>query len=232
MGTMATTIITTEPSAGRALLRLMAWLSPAFPVGSFSYSHGLEHAVHDGHVGDDADLRAWIEVLLRYGSAWNDAVLLAEAWRRARGSRDFTELAGLADALAGSRERQMETLLQGAAFVKAASNWPAGVMKELPEDCAYCVAVGALAGAHGVALADALGAFLQAFASNLAQAGIRLGVTGQQGAVALIAGLEPTVAEVAARAAVSSLDDLGACAMISDVAAMRHETQYSRLFRS
>ncbi|PSJ56411.1 urease accessory protein UreF [Kumtagia ephedrae] len=228
---MDTVTAMTDRPAG-ALLRLMAWLSPAFPVGSFSYSHGLERAVHDGLVADAESLRDWLETLLQCGSGWNDAVLFAEAWRLARKGGGLRDAADLAAALSGSRERHMESTLQGAAFLKAAEAWPVAGLSALPEDCAYCVAVGALAGAHGVPLADALGAFLQAFATNLVQAGIRLGVTGQQGAVALIAGLEPTVTEAAARAAVSSLGDLGACAMISDVAAMRHETQYSRLFRS
>ena len=221
-----------EAGGGKALLKLLAWLSPAFPVGSFSYSHGLERAVEDGLVADADDLRQWIKALLRHGSGWNDAVLFAEGWRRARDGGDLVELAGLAEALAGSRERHMETTLQGAAFLKAASNWPAGAMKKLPEDCAYCVAVGTIAGAHDVPLPDALGAFLQAFASNLVQAGIRLGLTGQHGAVEIVAALEPILIETAARAAGSTLDDLGSCTVLSDVAAMRHETQYSRLFRS
>ncbi|MFI0844120.1 urease accessory protein UreF [Mesorhizobium sp. IMUNJ 23232] len=221
-----------DAADGKALLKLLAWLSPTFPVGSFSYSHGLERAVEDGLVADADDLSDWLETLLRRGSGWNDAVLFAEAWRRARGGESLREIADLAEALVGSRERHMESTLQGAAFLKAAGAWPAGGLSTLPGDCAYCVAVGALAGAHHVPLGDALGAFLQAFATNLVQAGIRLGVTGQQGAVTLIAGLEPTVSEVAACAENSSLDDLGACAVLSDIAAMRHETQYSRLFRS
>jgi urease accessory protein len=221
-----------EAAGGKALLKLLFWLSPAFPVGSFSYSHGLERAVEDGLVADIDDLSGWLETLLRRGSGWNDAVLFVEAWRRVRQGGDLGELADLAAALAGSRERHMEATLQGAAFLQSAGAWPVAGLASLPEDCAYCVAVGATAGAHGVPLGDALGAFLQAFATNLVQAGIRLGVSGQQGAVALVAGLEPTVLDVAACAAKSSLDDLGACAVVSDIAAMRHETQYSRLFRS
>lgn len=230
---MDTITATTEPSGGgRGLLRLMAWLSPAFPVGSFSYSHGLESAVHDGLVDDETALREWITALLSHGSGWNDAVLLAESWRRARVGGDLAEIAGLAEALASSRERHMESTLQGAAFLKATEAWPAAGLSSLPVGCSYCVAVGAVAGAHGVSLADTLGAFLQAFATNLVQAGIRLGVTGQKGAVAIVAALEPAVASIAARAEHSTQDDLGSCAVVSDVVAMRHETLYSRLFRS
>ncbi len=225
------TIMIDQPS-GIALLRLMAWLSPAFPVGGYSYSHGLERAVHDGLVADRESLAGWLETLVEMGSGWNDAVLFTEAWRRARDDGDLDEIADLAEALAGSHGRHMETMLQGAAFLKAASAWPNPVLERLPAECAYCVAVGAVAGGNGIALQDALSAFLQAFFSNLVQAAIRLGVVGQSGATVLLAGFEPLALATAARAAGSTLDDLGGCAFLSDVMAMKHETQYSRLFRS
>lgn len=226
---MAGTPITTT-DRGSALLRLTAWLSPAFPVGGFSYSHGLERVVHDGLVGDQQGLADWIGQLVTMGSGWNDAVLFAEAWRQAAASGDLRPVAELAEALAPSRERHTETMLQGKAFVDAARAWalPAG----LPENCAYCVAVGASAGASGIALDDALAVFLQAFATNLVQAGIRLGVCGQSGGLAIVAGCESLILKTVARAATSTLDDLGSATMISDIMAMRHETQRSRLFRS
>lgn len=228
---MTITTMTEQPS-GIALLRLMAWLSPAFPVGGFSYSHGLERAVQDGFVADRQSLAAWLEALVEMGSGWNDAVLFAESWRRASEVGDLGEIAAVAEALAGSRERHAETMLQGAAFLKAASAWPSPVLGRLPADCPYCVAVGAVAGGNGIGLTDALSAFLQAFFSNLVQVAIRLGVVGQVDATASLAGFEPLALATAARAATSSLDDLGGCAFVSDVMAMRHETQYSRLFRS
>ncbi|PWK70605.1 urease accessory protein UreF [Aminobacter sp. AP02] len=231
---MANTAITmTEPkSGGAARLRLMAWLSPAFPVGGFSYSHGLERAVHDGLIATRDDLAGWLATLAEVGSGWNDAVLFADSWRRARDGGDLTELAALGEALAGSRERHMEAMLQGSAFLAAASTWPHPVRQRLPAECPYCVAVGAVAGAHGIALEDALAAYLQAFATNLIQAAIRLGVLGQTAATGIVASFEPTALSVAARAALSSLDDLGSASITSDIMAMRHETQHSRLFRS
>jgi urease accessory protein len=214
-----------------AQLRLMAFLSPAFPVGGFSYSHGLERAAHDDMLHDAEALREWLSDLIAFGSGWNDAVLFAEAHRRA-GSGDLHELAELAEALAGSEERHRETMLQGAAFIAAARAWPHPVLERLPADCAYCVAAGAILGAHGVALETALAAWLQAFSMNLVQAGIRLGVTGQQGAMAIVAALEPVILDTARRAETSTLDDLGSATILSDIVAMKHETQASRLFRS
>jgi urease accessory protein len=217
-----------EPVDGHAaLLRLLAWLSPTFPVGSFTYSHGLERAVHDGLVDGRDGLHAWIEALVEHGSAWNDAVLFAEAWRRGATGEDTGPTADLAEAMAGTRERHMESTLQGQAFMSAAAAWGAGT-EALP----YCVAAGATAGRHAVPLEAALSAWLQAFASSQLQAAIRLSVIGQTDAVGILARLEPLILEVAARAARSSLDDLGSCTIAAEIAAMNHETQYSRLFRS
>lgn len=217
---------------GRALLRLLAWLSPAFPVGSFSYSHGLERAVHDGLVADAGDLRAWLETLAEDGSGWNDAVLLAESWRRAAANGDVGEIAELAEALAGSHERHLEAMAQGTAFLEAVRAWSGPAVRDLPGDCAYSVAVGVVAGRLGVPLRDVSAAFLHGFLSNQLQAAIRLGVLGQIEATKLLAGFEPLVLALAARAAASTLDDLGGAAFVAETMAMRHETQPTRLFRS
>jgi len=227
IGTMAETV------APAALVRLQSLMSPSFPVGGFSYSHGLESAVEAGRVEDGHSLREWLAALVSFGSGWNDAVLLAEAWQLSRANGDLVDLAELATALAGSLERHTETTLQGAAFIAAAkSGWPSPALDGLPDPCPYPVAVGAVAGAHGLPIEATLAAFLQAFAANLAQAAIRLGIVGQNAVVAAIAGLEPAIVETAARAAGSGLDDLGSATVLSDIMAMLHETKYSRLFRS
>lgn len=227
---MATTITTTMTEA-TALARLMTWLSPAFPVGSFAYSHGLERAIHDGLIRDRQSLLGWLETLLEQGSAWNDAVLLAEAWRKIGAGDDIADVAELAEAMSGSRERHMETTLQGGAFVDAMAAWsgdPAGGEGPI----AYPVAVGSAAARHGIAITDALTAYLHAFASNLVQACVRLVPLGQRDGVATLAALEPVILRTAGRAAASTLDDLGSCTIRADILSMNHETQYSRVFRS
>lgn len=215
-----------------ALLRLMAWMSPAFPVGGFSYSGGLEKAVEDRRIGDAAALRDWLETLLRHGSLWNDAVFLAHAWRSARDAAILSETADLARALAGSAERYRETVLLGDAFVAAAGAWPHAVLELLPKDVPYPIAVGAVAAGHAVPLRETVAAFLHAGASQIVSAGIRLGVAGQKDGVAILAASEAIIAAMAARAMQSTLDDLGSATIIADTAAMRHETQGTRLFRS
>ncbi len=216
--------------AASSILKLMTWLSPAMPVGAFSYSHGLERAVHDGQVTDAASLQAWLAELLRHGSQWNDAVLAAQAWRCATAGHDLTALAELGEAMAGSSERHMETMLQGGAFGEAVKPWLNDDL--LPVACPYSVAVGASAGALGIGLEDTLAAYLNAFVVNQTQVAIRLSVIGQRDAVGLIAALEDAIARVARRAAGSSLDDLGTCTIAAELAAIRHEDQHTRLFRT
>ncbi len=227
-----TDITMTDQLETSALVRLMSWMSPSFPVGAFAYSNGLEAAVSQGLVSDAEDLRDWLEDLLNFGAAWNDAVLFAESWRRAGNGSDLTELAELAEALASSSGRHLETMKQGQAFLQAASAWPHPALDDLGDTCALPVASGALCGGHRIPLDAALPAALHAFASNLVQAGMRLLQLGQQDAVVLLAGLEPAIGHTAERAARSDLDDLGTPALLADIMAMQQETLYSRLFRS
>lgn len=215
-----------------ALLRLMTWLSPAFPVGAFSYSHGIEQAIHQGLINDRQSLEDWLIDILKEGSGWNDAVLFAQSHQIAKSGADFSEIVDLAEALAGSRERHMETMLQGEAFLVAAQAWPNPVSTRLPARVASPIAVGAIAGAHGIEIEAALCAFLHGFISNLVQGAVRLVPLGQRDGVAILAALEGEIQTCSSKAAKSTLDNLGACAMISDIMAMRHETQYSRVFRS
>ena len=210
------------------LVRLLSWLSPAFPVGAFAYSHGLERAVHDGLIEDRPSLVDWLSAIVQSGSGWNDAVLLAEAWRLASRGEDCTAVAELGEAMAGTRERHRETMLQGEAFGQAVSHWTGEAIEPMP----YPIAVGQAAAHHGIGLEQALAGFLHAFTANLVQAAIRLVPLGQRDGVQALAALEPIMLATAKRACHAALDDLGACTLMSDIVSMQHETQYSRIFRS
>jgi urease accessory protein len=215
------------------LLPLLAWTSPSFPTGAFTYSHGLEAAVDDGRVDGVQALRTWLDDLLRHGTGRNDAILAAAAWRAARDGTALAEVNDLALALCPSRERRLEAAGQGNAFAAAIrAAWPAAVAAWPAGDLAYPVALGSACGCAGVPLGPALEALGLAFASNLVSAAIRLGVVGQTDGQRVIAALLPVVAAAAAGGAAATLDDLGGCAQVSDIASMRHETLYSRLFRS
>lgn len=223
------TIAMTESPTGRALVRLMTWLSPGFPVGAFAFSHGLETAIADGVLHDRLSVVQWISTLMEQGSGWNDLLFLRAAWRAV----DMGDEAGLAEAaslgiaLGGSLERRQETAALGAAFLEAARPW-ATIDGTLP----YPVAVGAVAARCGIGVEPALEAYAHAFAANLTAAATRLVPLGQGDMVRIVHDLERPCLDAARRAAQSGLDGLGSAAFLSDIAAMRHETQKTRLFRS
>ena len=225
------------PSA--ALYRLMVWLSPAYPVGGFSYSSGIEWAVEAGDIKDAASLRDWLGVMLAEGGGFCDAVLFAHAHRAIEQDDDksLRDVAELAAALAPSKERHLETTAQGNAFIEAtAAAWPCAALDRLKQTwdgpVAYPVAVAVAAAGHAVARDPALAAFLQALAANWVSAGVRLIPLGQTDGQRALAALEPVVAHTAQRALAASLDDIGSAAFRADLASARHETQYTRLFRS
>jgi urease accessory protein len=217
----------------------MAWLSPAYPVGAFSYSSGIEWAVEAGDVRDADTLKSWLAVMMADGGGHCDAILFAHAHRAAAAS-DETALSGVAElaaAFAPTKERHLETTAQGNAFVEATrAAWPCAALDSLKAiwdgPVAYPVAVAVAAAGHGIALAPALPAYLQAVAANWVSAGVRLVPLGQTDGLRVLAALEPVVAATAQRAIASSLDDLGSAAIRADLASARHETQYTRLFRS
>jgi urease accessory protein len=216
----------------------MIWLSPAYPVGGFSYSHGLEWTVEAGKVRDAASLGDWIEDILHHGAGLSDAILLAEAWRATSESdeRRLAEVAELAAAFTASAERRLETLAQGAAFLTATQAvWPVPALERLAAvapEIAYPIAVGTAAAAHGLPLAATAEIFAQAFAANLVSAGVRLVPLGQTDGLRVLARLEPLIPPLVARALASGPDDIGGAAILADIASMLHETQYTRLFRS
>jgi urease accessory protein len=226
-----------------ALLQLLTFTSPAFPVGSFAYSHGLEWAVEAGAVRDAPSLREWLRDLTRRGAARTDTILVACAWRAAA-REDLPALFDLAEtaaALAGSRERHHETVTLGAAFAAAVEvAWPTPILVALAERHAalglpgppYPIAVGAAAGARGVPLRPTLTAVLHAFLANLIGAAARLVPLGQSDCLRALAGLEAEMIEAVAAAESGTLEDLGSACLRGDLASMLHETQYTRLFRT
>jgi urease accessory protein len=208
----------------RAVQVLSTWFSPAFPVGAFSYSHGLEWAVEAGCVSDPASLERWIADVVAFGSGRSDVVLLAHAFAAA----DPAPVAELAEALAPSAERRLETMALGAAFARTtAAAWHL----DLPA-MPYPVAVGHAARRLHLPLPITATLYLQAFAATLISAGVRLVPIGQTDGQRITARLLPVVARVADAAVLEPLERTGGIAAWSDLAAMLHETQYTRLYRS
>jgi urease accessory protein len=249
--TVTPMLMTTNNSAGpparaamtdaeaAALYRLMTWLSPAFPVGGFSYSSGIEWAVEVGDISDANSLKDWLAAMLTDGSGFCDGVFLAQTHRAVASDDDraLCEIAELAAAFVPSRERQLETTSQGRAFIEIArAAWDCDGLAHAIAQCdgaiVYPVAVGIVSAAHAIPLEPALHAFLHALLSNWISAGARLVPFGQTDSQRVLAALERTVAETAKRAIIAKLDDLGSATFRADLAGVRHETQYTRLFRS
>lgn len=242
------TAMTTDPVPQAALYRLLAFLSPAFPVGAFTYSHGLEQVIEDGDVRDAASLQAWLVDILRYGAGRSDAILLKETMFAAeRGDEtSLRELIDLGLALQPSKERHLETSAQGTAFVKAvreawmpSNNDPATVVfsslansEDAPETWPYPVAVGLTAAAWKLPVEATVMSFLHAFSANIISAAVRAVPLGQSDGQRVLAALEPVISQVTSEALDASCDDLGTSTFLADIASMAHETQYTRLFRS
>jgi urease accessory protein len=221
-----------------ALYRLMTWLSPAFPVGAFSWSSGIEWAVEAGDIVDVTTLQDWLSSMLE-GPGFCDGVFLAHAHRAAASTDDagLREVAELAAAFAPSRERHLETSAQGRAFIEIArSAWNCDGLDRQIAACdgtiVYPVAVGIVSSAHAIPLVQTMHAFLHALTSNWISAGARLIPLGQTDSQRALAALEPVVVRTGKRALGATLDDLGSATFRADLASMRHETQYTRLFRS
>jgi urease accessory protein len=207
-----------------AVLTLAQWLSPAYPLGSFAYSHGLEAAIEAGWVNDAASLQSWLEDVLTDGSGRADAILLCAAFR----AEDVSEIDATARAFAASRERLRESLQQGRAFAQTTTSvWDV----EVP-DLMFPVAVGHAAAKLGAPMELAAAMYLQAFVSNITMACVRLLPLGQTAGQRIIRNLTPLCETTAQAASTATLDDLYSNTFLSDIAAMRHEVQQPRLFQS
>ncbi len=232
------TIMITDPG----LARLMTWLSPGFPVGAFAFSHGLEHAVEQGGIGDAPTLIRWLDGVLDFGAGRVDATLFRAA-HEAVGDGDDARLAWAVErgaAQRGTAELALESSAQGRAFLNTMLKvWPderLAVWRETLDregrEPAYPIAVGVACAVAGIALRSALVAYLHALTANLVSAAVRLVPLGQTDGQRALAALEARIIDTAASALRRRPDDLGSAALAVDWHSMQHETQYTRLFRS
>ncbi|MFD2646737.1 urease accessory protein UreF [Devosia albogilva] len=216
----------------RDLQLLLTWLSPAFPVGAFAWSAGLETAIATGTVKDRATAEDWISGILHHGGLRTDTILLSGAWRASADPTTLQDLADLCLALTPARERHEETLITGDAFVAALRAWPEAASISLPQPCPYPIAVGAAAARIGIDLQATLLAWLTAAVHAQVSVCVRLVPIGQTDGLTIMAALEPTIAILAAAAATATTDDIGGVAYAADIAQMSHETLTTRIFRS
>lgn len=234
---MAITMVMTMAIDPALLLQI--WLSPSFPVGSFAYSHGLEYAVQAEAVKDQATCREWLADLITLGSWHNDAIIAGVAWQAVtRGDNDaIADIIELGLALAPSRERHLESVQQGNAFMAAARrSWPHPALNNFPAaeapDIPYAVALGIFSATHGIARDAMISAFGLGFAQALVSAALRLSIIGHTDGQKILASLLPLISQAAEYLKAATLDDLGSATFLSDIASLQHETQFTRFFRS
>ncbi len=209
------------------LLTLVQWLSPAYPVGGFAWSHGLETAIAQGWIRDATGLQDWLADLLTQGSGRADVVLIGLA-HATKDHNLLTQLNATALAFAPAAERRRESLRQGAAFARITRElW----QLDLP-DWVLPVALGHAARLMAMALEDVAALYLHSFATNLTAAAQRLMPLGQTKAQSVLRDLTPTCCAVAKSALTATGEDLWSHCFLSDIAAMQHETQQPRLFQS
>lgn len=230
MGTGARTAMTTgrrPMPTDPQLMTLVQWLSPAFPVGGFAYSHGLETAIAQGHVQDAATLEEWLEDILRAGSGRSDAIWLWLA-HGAVTSADLLALDAEARAFIPARHRLAEADKQGAAFVRTLN---AVWALDLPP-LLLPLAVGAGAARWDIGVEVVLPLYLQAFVSNLILAAQRLMPLGQTEGQRILSRLGPVCLHVAGQTRGATIADIHSTAFLSDIMAMRHENLQPRVFQS
>jgi len=225
-----------------SLLRQQSWLSPAFPTGSYSYSHAIEWAVEAGDIHDRKSLVGWLEADLCFGSGRNEAIFFMEAWRCATEDdcEKLIKVAELAAAFRGTSEFALESSQQATACLATLRRvWPDHLIESLSEllsergiPPALSVVLGVRTAQQRIPYGLAASAFLQSYLANLVTAGVRLIPLGQTDGQIAIAGLEAAVLTASAQAEQATIHDLGSAAFMVDLASASHETQYTRLFRS
>ena len=226
------------PCLPRSLLRLQTWLSPTFPVGAYSYSHGLEWAVEAGHVGSRDSLIDWLDADLCYGSSRNEAIFFSQAYRHAVDGNPaaLVQVAELASASRGTLEFALESSQQAAACLATLRKmWPDPLLDFLSRmqfPLTLAVVLGVRSAKEEIPMNVVLPAFLHSYVANLVSAGIRLIPLGQTDGQFAIAELELSVLSACAHARNASLDDIGSAGFNAELASIWHETQYTRLFRS
>jgi urease accessory protein len=211
------------PMISADYLRAVQYLSPAFPIGSFAYSQGLEMAISARSVTDSQSLQDWISAQLRHGSACMDAIFIAHA---RTGNCD--DLADLAYGFAASKERDLELREMGRAFGAQISGLTGAEFPNLP----LPVAIGLATRSLDLPTADILALFLQGFAAQMVSVGVRFIPLGQSAGQAILAALAPQILAIAAHAAHAELDEMSSATIGADMASMAHETLEVRIYRT
>ncbi len=215
--------------------RLWLLISPALPVGGYSYSHGLEHAVAAGWVSNLADARGWITGLARDVLPRLDLPVLARVYRCAQDD-DEPGIRHWNAVLLASRESaelQREDSEMGEALKRLLTDL-VGVdaIKSLPGKSAFATSFALACLNWGIDVADACAAYAWVWCENQVAAAIKLVPLGQTEGQKILLEMVMQVHELAELALAASDEDVGITCPALAIASAAHETQYSRQFRS
>ena len=206
----------------KQMLILQNWFSPAFPVGGFSYSSGLETAIARGDVYDRNSLASWLRQTLLHGSIFMDAVFL-------RSAMDGQGVNEQCLALCACAERFQETSELGAAFSRVMRDTQ-GI--DLPTGLAYPVSVGMAARHFGLAREATLAAFMQGTCMNQISVAVRAVPIGQIDGQACLLSLAAVIEAATRKALATDAEQAGSFALAADLCALEHETSEQRIYRT
>ena len=201
---------------------LQTWFSPSFPVGSFSYSHGLEAMINDNLIKSKEDILEYLKCILKYGSGKNDIILIKYAYQG-------EEINDLALSLCPTKERKIESIEMGNAFRKVLEDsWN----YKIQENTAYPVSVGKAAKYFKIPLNLTIISYLQSFASNLINVCIKHIPIGQKVGQDCIIQMYDLIREIENESKNLELEDLGGVCFNSDIYSIKHENLKTRIYKT
>lgn len=209
------------PMADLDRLRLTQILSPAFPIGAFAHSQGLEWAIATERVRNGKGLQDWIEAVIAHGSGHSDAVFLSMSRRP---GADFAELGDLYNAYVPSAERALESSELGRGF-RALTNPEAPALP-------YVLALGLATSPLAIPETEVIALYLQTLAAQLVSVAVRFLPLGQAEGQRILAALAPVILATARSCTGARTEALSTFTTGADIAAMAHETMETRIFRT
>ena len=215
-----------------SILKLLTWNNQAYPIGSYSFSSGLEYAIEINLISTAKELQDWLKNLLKFGNLQSDAILLKEAWKikTCKKDKDITDLNRFAISLNQSKEKYIESYEQGKSFIKISKeSWS---HKFPRETLMFPIAYACSAVQENISLEDTLLSFLHSNLCNLLGAGIKLLPLGQTEGQKIQLQINKYIEKEYKSILKKNLNYIGSCGWVNDIVSMKHEHQFTRLFRT
>jgi urease accessory protein len=224
-------------NATHSLLALLQLVSPALPVGAYTYSEGIETLVQTNQITTALALEQWLVQELRYGAIRVEAMVLVRAYRAAV-DLDVSQLQDWNQWISAFRETaelRQQSWQMGRSLSRLLEELQPeahALLRDWKDPCNFAVAFAVAAAGWQIDCPAAVLGYLHSWAANLINAGVRLIPLGQTQGQQLLLSLSSSLAETSQQALIAPDDQLECCSWGASLASMNHETLYSRLFRS